>query len=126
MTNLERLTFELNQKEYFGESTSKVYEQILEENNLDAFEQYTKANDRVNMLETVYAILQALANDIDTFRKIETEFATTSAAYQHLQKRLKDVRDEIDRVKMTTHYSDESGNTSGLTSYMFFNRRNND
>lgn len=126
MTNIERLEIELNQKEYFGNSTNEIYTQILEENNLDPFADYEKVNDRVNMLESVYAILQALANDIDTFRKIETEFSTTSAAYEYLKVRLKDVRNEIDRVKMDTHYADESGNTSSLTSYMYFNRTYNE
>lgn len=126
MTNIERLEIELNQKEYFGNSTNEIYTQILEENNLDPFADYEKVNDRVNMLESVYAILQALANDIDTFRKIETEFSTTSAAYEYLKVRLKDVRNEIDRVKMDTHYADESGNTSSLTTYMYFNRTYNE
>ena len=121
MQNLERLKLELNNKNYFGNRSDLMYEQILDENNLDAFEEYNKANDRVNMLESVYAILQMLANDIENFQRVETEFATTSAAYQYLQKRLADVRDEIDRVKLDTGYTDENGNVSSLVSHMFFN-----
>ena len=124
MTNLERLKFELSEKDYFSEGkTFDVYTQVLEENNLDPFEEYTKANDQINMLESVYTILQMFANNIELYTKVETEFATTSAAYQYLQKRLKDLRDEIDRVKLDTHYEDESGNVSSITSYMFFNGR---
>ena len=125
MTNLERLNIELSEKEYFSDSTTtrEVYEQVLEENNLDPFEEYSKANDQINMLESVYTILQMLANNIELYIKVETEFTTTSAAYQYLQKRLKDLRDEIDRVKLDTHYEDESGQVSSITSYMFFNGR---
>lgn len=122
MTNLERLQFELSEKDYFS-NTIRVYEQVLEENNLDPYEEYAKVNDQINMLESVYTILQMLANNIELYIKVETEFTTTSAAYQYLQKRLKDLRDEIDRVKLDTHYEDESGNVSSITSYMFFNGR---
>ncbi len=123
MTNLQRLSFELSEKEYFStqEKTNEVYITVLEENGLDPYDEYTKANDRINMLESVYSILQMLSNNIELFVKVETEFATTSAAYQYLQKRLKDLRDEIDRVKIETHYEDSDGNKSSLTSYMFFN-----
>ena len=125
MTNIERLQIELSEKDYFSDraKTLEVYEEILEENNLDPYEEYTKANDQINMLESVYTIIQMLANNIELYIKVETEFATTSAAYQYLQKRLKDLRDEIDRVKLDTHYEDESGNVSSVTSYMFFNGR---
>lgn len=123
MTNIDRLQYELSQKEYFNEKTLTVYEQILEENNLDPFSEYNKANDQINLLESVYSILQMLSNNLELYIKIETEFTTTSAAYQYLQKRLKDLRNEIDRLKLANHYTDESGNQSNLFSYMFFNGR---
>lgn len=125
MTNIERLQFELSEKDYFSDKakTLDVYKEILEENNLDPYEEYAKVNDQINMLESVYTILQMLANNIELYVKVETEFTTTSAAYKYLQKRLKDLRDEIDRVKLDTHYEDESGNVSSVTSYMFFNGR---
>lgn len=125
MTNIERLQFELAEKDYFSDRTKtlEVYEGVLEENNLDPYEEYSKANNQINMLESVYTILQMLANNIELYIKVETEFATTSAAYQYLQKRLKDLRDEIDRVKLATHYEDESGKISSITSYMFYNGR---
>lgn len=126
MTNYERLEFELNGKDYFStkfNDTHYVYNQILEENGLDPYEEYSKENNQISMLESVYTILQMLSNDIDMFRKVETEFATTSAAYQYLQKRLKDLRTEIDRIKLETHYTDSTGNVSSITSYMFFNGR---
>lgn len=124
MLNIERLCHEMNDKDYFGNSQESLYESILEENNLDPLNEYSKENDRVNMLESVYDLLSMLSNDIDKFRKVETEFVTTSAAYQYLQKRLKDLRDEIDRVKLETAYTDEQGNTSSVVGYMYFNGRN--
>lgn len=123
MLNIERLNFEMNDKDYFGTSQQNLYENILYDNNLDPLDEYSKENDRVNMLESVYDILNMLSNDIDKFRKVETEFVTTSAAYQYLQKRLNDLRAEIDRVKLETAYTDEDGNTSSVVGFMYFNRR---
>lgn len=121
MLNLERLNFELNDKDYFGSTQQNLYENILQDNNLDPMDEYSKDNDRVNMLESIYDILNMLSNDVDKFRRVETEFVTTSAAYQYLQKRLKDLRTEIDRVKLETAYTDEQGNTSTIIGHMFFN-----
>ncbi len=126
MNNLTRLTLELNNKNYFttvNPDDTSVYQQILEENDLDPFEEYTKANDQINLLESAYSVLQILSNDIENFRKVETEFVTTSAAYQYLQKRLADIRTEIDRVKVSTHYTDDEGNTSSIISHLFYNTK---
>lgn len=128
ISNYERLRMELNGKDYFENpkeiyKSQEIYYAVLEENELDPCDIYEKSNDRINMLESVYSILQMLANNIELYVKVETEFTNTSAAYQYLQKRLKDLRDEIDRVKLDTHYKDESGNVSSITSYMFFNSR---
>ncbi len=121
MLNIERLNLELNDKDYFGNAQQDLFENILTDNNLDPFDEYVKDNDRVNMLESVYDVLNMLSNDIDKFRRVETEFVTTSAAYQYLQKRLKDLRAEIDRVKLETAYTDEDGNTSSVVGFMYFN-----
>ena len=123
MTNLERLNFELAEKDYFSsaEKREEIYSNVLEENFLDPYEDYSKENDQVNMMECVYTILSMLANNIEMFIKTETEFTTTSAAYQYLNKRLADLRAEIDRIKAQTHYEDERGNTSGLVHNMFYN-----
>lgn len=123
MLNIERLNLELNDKDYFGNAQQDLFENILTDNNLDPLDEYVKDNDRVNMLESVYDVLNMLSNDIDKFRRVETEFVTTSAAYQYLQKRLKDLRAEIDRVKLETAYTDEDGNTSSVVGFMYFNRR---
>ena len=91
MLNIERLNLELNDKDYFGNAQQDLFENILTDNNLDPLDEYVKDNDRVNMLESVYDVLNMLSNDIDKFRRVETEFVTTSAAYQYLQKRLRDL-----------------------------------
>lgn len=121
MINIERLNLELNDKDYFGNSQRDLFENILNDNNLDPLDEYVKDNDRVNMLESVYDVLNMLSNDIDKFRRVETEFVTTSAAYQYLQKRLRDLRAEIDRVKLETAYTDEQGNTSSIIGHLYFN-----
>ena len=69
------------------------------------------------MLETVYAIMQTLCNDLDIFRKIETEFATEDQAYKYLQLRLQDIQNRIDSIP-----DPEAEETSNV-SYMYFNRR---
>lgn len=114
MNILSRFELELSNKRYFEYSTD-VYCSILEECGLDPYETYDSANYRIQLLEAVYMVLQALANDIDSFRKVETEFVTTSAAYQYLQKRLKDVRAEIDRLKW------ENNTASSVVHHLFYN-----
>lgn len=113
MTIIDRFRFELSDKEYF--SNSDIYAEILQEHGLDPLDEYDHANHRVQLLEATYTVLQMLANDIDSFRKVETEFVTTSAAYQYLQKRLKDVRSEIDRLRW------ENNTASSVVHHLFYN-----
>lgn len=112
-TNYERLLVELNNRMYYDES---IYKKILNENGLDAEELYDKNTDHVQLLETVYSIIQTLYNNIDVFRKIETEFVTQGEAASALQNRLKNLRTEIERVKAEMHYDDSD------FSFMFFTR----
>ena len=114
MTNLGRLTLYLNNKLYF---TDEEYAQFLEESGLDALEEYDYANDKKQMLEAVYAVLQSLANDIDNFRKVETEFVTTTAAEQYIEKRMQAIRAEIDRIDEL----EKSDGSTSVTGYFFFN-----
>lgn len=110
-TNYERLLVELNNRMYYDES---IYKKFLNENGLDAEELYDKNTDHAQLLETVYSIIQTLYNNIDVFRKIETEFVTQGEAASTLQNRLKNLRTEIERVKAEMHYDD-----SAFT-FMFF------
>ena len=118
MKNIERLKVELNNKQYFSDD---IYESILEENGLDAYDDYVKEN-RIDLLETVYTIIQMLANDIDNFRRVETEFVTTTAAEQYIEKRLASIRGEIDRLKDLEKEAENEYLSSGsVTGYLFFN-----
>lgn len=114
MTNLEVLKLNLNHKEYFSDNE---YANILEMNGLDEFEEYSRANDEKEMLESVYTVLSYLANDIDNLRKVETEFVTTSAAQQYLENRMKQIRNEIERLEEL----EKSDGSSSVTGYLFFN-----
>lgn len=100
-SNYERLMIELNNREYYSRET---YEKFLNENGLDANETFDKNTDHVQLLETVYSILQTLLSNIDMYRKIETEFVTSGQAATALQNRLKSLRAEINRIKAEMHY----------------------
>ncbi len=113
-TVLERVRFELGNKQYYSD---EEYSLIIYENHLNPEKVYNKDTDQRNMLETVYAIMQTLCNDLDIFRKIETEFATEDQAYKYLQLRLQDIQNRIDSIP-----DPEAEETSNV-SYMYFNRR---
>lgn len=112
-TVLQRVKFELGNKPYYSD---EEYELIIYENHLRPEKTYNKDTDQRNMLESVYAIMQTLANDIDIFRKIETEFATEDQAYKYLQLRLQDIQNRIDSLP---NPEEEIESNVG---YMFFNR----
>ena len=114
MNNLNRLKLYLNHKQYFSD---EEYTQFLEECGLDAIEEYDHGNDKKEMLESVYTILQSLANDIDNFRKVETEFVTTTAAEQYIEKRMQAIRAEISRLDEL----EKSDGSTSVTSFLFFN-----
>ena len=88
----------------------------LNENGLNANDIYNKNTDHAQLLETAYAVLYTLYNNIDLFRKIETEFVTQSEAATALQNRLTNLRKEIDRVKADMKYEE-----SDFT-FMFYGR----
>lgn len=94
MTNLARLQLELANREYLSE---EQYAVLLDENGLDAVSEYTAAN-RKPLLQTVLNVLEILANDIDNFRKVETEFTTTSEAYSALTVRIQTVKNKISAI----------------------------
>ena len=92
ITTLNRLKIELNNKEYYPDDTLTMY---LEENDLSADAEYQKLTMKKQLLQTVYDILQSLSNNIDLFRSVTTEFATTSQAYKYLQQRINDIEVRI-------------------------------
>lgn len=102
---------ELNNKEYYPDDTLSIY---LTENNLDATAIYNKTTMQKNLLQTVYDVLDSLTNNIDLFRSVVTEFATTSQAYEHLKKRL----DELDRKILSI--PDATGETQSQFNFMYY------
>lgn len=92
MTNIERLKLELANKQYF---TDEEYTVFLEENGLEASETYSKEKNQLDLLETVLAILEALSNNIELYMSIQTEFTTTSSAYESLNNRISALEKKI-------------------------------
>ena len=92
MTNIERLTLELEHREYF---TKEEYSICLEENGLEPAGVYSKATNELGLLQTVIAVLQALNNNIDLFMKIQSEFTTTTSAYRNLKDRIDELNKRI-------------------------------
>ncbi|MBN2899157.1 MAG: hypothetical protein JXO44_10325 [Clostridia bacterium] len=92
MKIIERLNLELSNKEYF---TAEQYTVFLTENELNANDEYIKATHQSKLLYTVIDILEAVSNDIEVLRKVETEFLTTESAYKHLQDRIGKIKQRI-------------------------------
>ena len=109
ITTLDRLKVELG-KPYFDD---EIFTQYLMENNLVATDQFMHTTMKRDLLLTVYDILQALSNDLELFRRIDTEYATTGEAYASLQKRLLDVEKRINAIP------DPDANYSNV-SYLFY------
>jgi hypothetical protein len=99
MTVLDRLKTELNNKAYYSDDTYSMY---LDENGLSATDTFTKTTMKKQLYQTVYDILDSLANNIDLFRSITTEFSTTSEAYKYLQARLNDIQAKIISIPDST------------------------
>jgi len=94
MNILTRLKLELSNKDYF---TDEELTQFLEENkfNIILLPNYDKVTMQKDLLLTVIDILEIVSNDIDIMRRVETEFATTTDAFNHLQKRIQTIKDRI-------------------------------
>lgn len=92
MTVIDRLKLELANKSYF---TDEEYQVFIEENDLTPTDTYDKDTMQKSLLLSTLDILEAVSNDVDIMRKVETEFATVSDAYKHLEKRIQKLRDRI-------------------------------
>lgn len=74
-----------------------------------------RCNEKKALLSAVLDVLNALANDIDLFRKIETEFATQGAAFEALTVRIEQVKSRIAETSATDgSYTDQTIN------YLFY------
>lgn len=95
VTNYERLMMYLNHKQYYPEYEMRVY---LSENGLESSKLYNKNTDYRKMHCALLEILESLTNNIDIFRTVETEFATTSEAYNYLERRIQKLKQKIDEI----------------------------
>lgn len=95
VTNYERLMMYLNHKQYYTEYEMMVY---LSENGLEPSADYDKNTDYRKMHCALLEILESLTNNIDVFRTVETEFATTSEAYNYLERRIQKLKQKIDEI----------------------------
>ncbi len=95
VTNYERLMMYLNNKQYYSKYEMCIY---LSENGLDGSALYNKNTDYRKMHCALLEILESLTNNIDVFRTVETEFATTSEAYRYLERRIQKLKQKIDEI----------------------------
>ena len=92
MQVLDRLKMELSNQEYFPDNQ---YIQFLAENSLTSTDEYDKSTMQKQLLLTVLDILEAVSNDIDIMRSIETEFSNEGSAYKYIADRIQQVKDKI-------------------------------
>ena len=92
MQVLQRLKMELSNQEYFSD---EQYIQFLAENSLTQTDEYDKSTMQKQLLYTVLDILEAVSNDIDIMRSIETEFSNEGSAYKYIADRIQQVKDKI-------------------------------
>ena len=92
MQVLDRLKMELSNKQYFPD---EQYTQFLVENSLTSTDEYDKTTMQKPLLLTVLDILEAVSNDIDVMRSIETEFSNEGSAYKYIADRIQQVKDKI-------------------------------
>ena len=92
MQVLDRLKMELSNQSYFPD---EQYTQFLTENSLTSTDEYDKSTMQKQLLYTVLDILEAVSNDIDLMRSIETEFSNEGSAYKYIADRIQQVKDKI-------------------------------
>ena len=92
MQVLQRLKMELSNQEYFSD---EQYIQFLTENSLTPTDEYIKTDMQKQLLYTVLDILEAVSNDSDIMRSIETEFSNEGSAYKYIADRIQQVKDKI-------------------------------
>ena len=121
MTILERMKLELNNKNYY---TDAEYTQFLIEAGIYnvageslVTDAYNNNTNRRSVLRAVKAVFESLANNIDYFRTITTEFATTTQAMGYINDRINSYNKQIAEL-------DALDTASGTTSNITFMYRN--
>lgn len=114
ITNLERLKIQLSKKQYYSDEEYKMF---LEENGLEPLFEYDKEKNEINLLKTVVAILETLANDVDLMRKIDNkDIVSIDQASEYLSARI-----EAMNSKILTLKEEQEENPSNI-SFLFYNR----
>ena len=112
MTNLERLKLELSNKEYYTDEEYKVF---LDENSLVPDNTYVKADNQIQLLETVVNVLETLSIDVDIMRKIDNkDIVSVDQASKYLSQRIYNINKKILDLK-------EEQNDTGNISFLFYN-----
>jgi predicted transcriptional regulator with HTH domain len=109
MSNVQRLMIELGGKEYIDDTGLCA---LLDENGLDGAADYN-TQDRRKLLCSVLSIFQILANNIDLYRKVETEFSNDGEALTGINKRITALKSEIAALDK------ETSETNSCVSYMY-------
>lgn len=105
-TNLERLKLELNNKDYY---TDEEYIVFLQENNLKATDVYNKEENEINLLFTVIAVLETLANDVDLMRKLDSkDIMSIGEAEKWLLMRIDSIKNKISNLQSLKNNSDDN------------------
>lgn len=108
MNNLNRLKLELSNKQYYTDEEYKIF---LAENGLSADITYNKENDEIKLLNTVIAILETLANDVDLMRKIDTKDITSiDQASKYLSERITNLKGRVIEIQESKEESTENIN----------------
>lgn len=97
ISNLDRLNLAMGNKLYLSEEQYKI---LLEENGLDYTTNYNPQDNanKLALLRTQLDILNTLANNIDLYRSVETEFSNTTDAYKNLESRIQAVENQISQI----------------------------
>ena len=98
MQVLQRLKMELSNQSYFSD---EQYIQFLAEIDLTPTDEFIIADMQKQLLYTVLDILEAVSNDIDIMRSIETEFSNEGSAYKYIADRIQQVKDKIASIPDT-------------------------
>jgi len=113
-TNLDRLKIELSHKAYY---TDEEYKMFLEENGLDCDDYYNKEIDEIKLLNTVIAILETLANDVDLMRKIDNkDIISIDQASKYLSQRIYNLKNKIIDIE------ESKKEVQGNINHIFFTR----
>ena len=105
MTNLEKIKLEFNNKEYLSDIH---FSALLQENELSPEVEYDYTKNKLSMLCCVRDVLEIFSNDIDSYRKIATDFSTIEEATQGLTNRLMTVEKKIKELSLQQNQSTNS------------------